>query len=424
MSKILKELPELIEAGVISTDAAERIRSYYAGKSSRGPNALVLVFGILGALLVGLGIVLIIAHNWDDLTRPTKIVYALLPLLAGQLVCAYTLLKKWDSQVWRESGAVLVFFAVAASISIVSQVYNIPGDLSGFMLTWMLLSIPVIYVMRSAMTSLLVIVGITVYACDVSYFSYPGEIAWYYWLMLALVLPFFFMLAQSGRRNFEYFHRWFLAISLVISLNVFNQSDSVYMFVAYMSMFSLFILLGETKKFSEGRIANNAFLVAGSLGSVVLLLFLSFRWVWTEIAREINPEDEGLFVAIAMSLLAGGALVHAIKTRGAAAVHPKAYLFLVFILLFQLGRVSPFVTSWLVSLLVLAIAVITTWRGADRNDMLVLNYGLLILSVLIICRFFDTDMSFVVRGILFLVVGASFFGANYWVLKKRKLQNS
>src|SRR5690606_1411374 len=123
------------------------------------------------------------------------------------------------------------------------------------------LSIPVIYVMRSAMASLLVIVGITVYACDVSYFSYPGEIAWYYWLMLALVLPFFFMLAQSGRRNFVYFHRWFLAISLVISLNVLNQSDSVYMFVAYMSMFSLFILLGETKKFSEGRIANNAFLV-------------------------------------------------------------------------------------------------------------------------------------------------------------------
>ncbi|MDQ2656194.1 MAG: DUF2157 domain-containing protein [Bacteroidota bacterium] len=424
MSKILKELPELTEAGVISDEAAERIRSYYTSKSNRGPNAIVLVFGILGALLVGLGVVLIIAHNWDDLARPTKIVYALLPLLAGQLVCGYTLLKKPRSQAWRESGAVLVFFAVAASISIVSQVYNIPGDLSGFMLTWMLLSIPVIYVMRSAMTSLLVIVGITVYACTVSYFSYPTEIAWYYWLMLALVVPFFFMLAETGRRNFEYFHRWFLAVSLIISLNVFNESDSVYMFVAYMSMFSLFILLGETTKFSGGRIANNAFLVTGSLGSAVLLLFLSFRWTWTEIAREIGQWDEGFFVAIAMSLLAGGALVHAIRTRGVAAVHPKAYLFLVFIMLFELGKVSPVVTSWLVSLLVLAVAVITTWRGAGQNNMLVLNYGLLILSALIICRFFDTDMSFVVRGILFVIVGSSFFGANYWVLRKRKLQNS
>lgn len=423
MSKILKELPELTDAGVITPDVADRIRSYYATRSAQKPNAIILVFGILGALLVGLGIVLIIAHNWDDLARPTKLVYALLPLLVGQVLCGYTLIKKPENTAWRESSAVLVFFAVGASISIVSQVYNIPGDLSGFLLTWMLLSIPLIYVMRSAMTSLLVLFGITTYACTVSYFSYPTEIAWYYWLMLALVLPFFFMLAGSGRKNFEYFHRWFLALSLIISLNVFNQSDSVYMFVAYMSMFSLFIMLGETPKFSEGRIINNAFLVTGSLGIACLLLFLTFRWIWTEIASEHDLMDEGFFTSIIISILACATLIRAITRRGAAAVHPKAYVFLLFILLFELGKTYPYVTSWLVSLLVLAIAVLTTWRGAEQDNMLVLNYGLIIMSVLIVCRFFDTDMSFVVRGTLFLIVGASFFVANYWVLKKRKLQN-
>jgi hypothetical protein len=49
-----------------------------------------------------------------------------------------------------------------------------------------------------------------------------------------------------------------------------------------------------------------------------------------------------------------------------------------------------------------------------------LNYGLLILTALIICRFFDLDMSFVARGLLFVLVGAGFFAANIWMVKKRK----
>lgn len=71
----------------------------------------------------------------------------------------------------------------------------------------------------------------------------------------------------------------------------------------------------------------------------------------------------------------------------------------------------------------LLIALITTWRGVERDNILLLNYGLLIVAVLILCRFFDTDISFVIRGIVFLVAGTIFFAANYGLLKKRKLEN-
>ncbi|HTF32043.1 MAG TPA: hypothetical protein VK625_24470, partial [Flavitalea sp.] len=112
-----------------------------------------------------------------------------------------------------------------------------------------------------------------------------------------------------------------------------------------------------------------------------------------------------------------------LKNKSITAINANAYIFLIFILLFMLGRTQPQVAQWLTNVLVLAIALTTTWRGAERDNLLLLNYGLLIMTVLILCRFFDTDLSFVVRGILFMVVGLSFFGANYWLLKKRKLQN-
>jgi len=49
-----------------------------------------------------------------------------------------------------------------------------------------------------------------------------------------------------------------------------------------------------------------------------------------------------------------------------------------------------------------------------------LNYGLLVIAALVICRYFDTDLSFVVKGLLFLVVGLGFFFANYRLIKSRR----
>ena len=79
--------------------------------------------------------------------------------------------KKTDERAWREGAAVFLFFAIAISISIVSQVYNIEGDLGGFLFIWMCLALPIAYVLRSSVASLLFIVGITWYACEVGYFS-------------------------------------------------------------------------------------------------------------------------------------------------------------------------------------------------------------------------------------------------------------
>jgi uncharacterized membrane protein len=45
------------------------IKQFYQQQSGKSGNRLIVVFGILGAILVGLGIILIIAHNWDDLSK-------------------------------------------------------------------------------------------------------------------------------------------------------------------------------------------------------------------------------------------------------------------------------------------------------------------------------------------------------------------
>lgn len=76
-SKFTDELPELVKNKVISEEVVFRIRHYYQSQQSETPNRLFTVFGVLGALLVGLGIILILAHNWDDFSRGLKTSLAL-----------------------------------------------------------------------------------------------------------------------------------------------------------------------------------------------------------------------------------------------------------------------------------------------------------------------------------------------------------
>lgn len=95
MSKpLLNDLQELINAGIITSDSADRIRQYYQNKKEPPNTRFNIVLAILGSLLVSLGIVLLVAHNWDEMPRDVQTIFAFLPLALGQGLCVFTLLKK------------------------------------------------------------------------------------------------------------------------------------------------------------------------------------------------------------------------------------------------------------------------------------------------------------------------------------------
>src|SRR5687768_7904611 len=216
---IRRDLKELVGAGVISNDEANRIEEYYRHTRQPSASRMMMVFGILGAILVGLGIILIIAHNWDDFSKVTKTFFAFLPLIAGQLICFYALFKKPQAAVLRESGSAFLFFAVGASIALVSQIYNIPGNFSEFLKVWMILCIPLVYLMRSSVTSLLYISGITYYATDAGYWDFPSKPPYLYWILLLLILPWYYHLFKTRREsNFLKIHNWLIPLSGMITL--------------------------------------------------------------------------------------------------------------------------------------------------------------------------------------------------------------
>jgi uncharacterized membrane protein len=422
---MLKDIPELLKAGVISKETAERIQDYYQTKSGSSANRLFIVFGIFGAILVGLGIILIIAHNWDELSRASKTLFAFLPILIGQVLCGFALIKKQNSIVWRESGAAFLFFSVGASISLVSQIYNIPGNLSSFLLTWMLLCFPLIYVMKSSIASILYLIGITYYAGETSYWSYPSSESYLYWGLLLLALPHYYLLyKRSPKSNFMIFHSWLIPLSIVFALGTIAKTTEELMFIAYFSLFGLLYLIGDVDFYSKQKSRNNGYRVLGSLGTIVLLMTLSFDWFWKDLRNkefqfnEIIAEPEFLASAF-ISLLAIGLLYLNQKIKSLNQLKLLESTFILFIITFIIGLYSPLAVL-LVNIYVFVIGILTIRDGAKQEHLGILNYGLLIITTLVICRFFDTNLSFILRGVLFVLVGAGFFVANYLMLKKRK----
>ena len=78
---LYKQLPSLVDAGVLTEDTADRIRGHYGDVNPHSGRAVaMIVCSVLGALLIGLGIILLLAYNWTDLGRPVRTVLSLVSL--------------------------------------------------------------------------------------------------------------------------------------------------------------------------------------------------------------------------------------------------------------------------------------------------------------------------------------------------------
>lgn len=418
---LLEDLQSLVNQNVISEETATRIRSHYAAKQLGSSNRMLVVFGILGALLTGLGIILIVAHNWYSFNKAVKLIFAFFPLLIGQAGCVYCLLKN-DKPGIKEAASTFLFFSIAASISIVSQVYQVNGSIIDFLFLWMLLSLPVVYTMNSSMTSLLYLIGITWYAAETNYFVSFQHKEFAYWPFLLAILPHYHSLAAKPGLFFH-FHSWFVAISLAIALGTLSDQGGELLLMAYLSMASAMLLLGQARPYADQRLASNAFLIIGSFGIISILLGLSFDGFWKWLPKsniEFSFYSTEFVAATISTLLATYLLYKSVRRHSWKAINPKSYAYILFGILFGIGFSLPRVSQVVVNISILMLAVFTIADGSKKDSLSRLNYGLLILTALISCRFFDTELSFVIRGMIFVVVGLGFFFFNYYIVKRRR----
>jgi len=425
MRWIVDEVDDLVASGVLSPESAASLRRHYEQQLAQEETVgRVVLLSVLGATLIGAGILLIIAHNWDNLGRPVRTALSLLPLLASLAISLWTLLKRAGSTAWREGAGMAHCAGVAASIALVSQTYHISGELSDFLFTWLLLILPIPYLLGAVMPALVYLAGIAVWAGTTLDGNGSAD---GYWLFLAAILPFYAGVLRRDRLGKA--AAWLSAcvgVSAAFGLG-FQYSYAPHVQAAHGLWIPAFggffgvLYLAGVSGFSERR--YHPLRVLGALGIVGLTVLLSFKGIWPQAgfwAQSPHTRwlDNGL--AIAFPLAAFGmcalAFVRNVDFNRVAAALPLAVLA-------SYGLAAAWVPSAaaiLINLYGLALALGSAFRGLRQRAVVTLNGGLLLLAALLVSRFVDSEFGIVERGLAFVVLGGLMLGANLWMLKTKR----
>jgi hypothetical protein len=185
--------------------------------------------------------------------------------------------------------------------------------------------------------------------------------------------------------------------------------------------------LGARLEQSSARSTHKPFSLAGGLGTLGLLLALSYDEAWRELSRG-DFRDEGSVVvvgsAVVLAMLWASVGLLAIPILRKRPLVPASMLAVLLVLvLLQLASAlgsSPGALALWVSGLTLAFGSGLLTVGLRAGASSLANRGLGVLSLLFLLRFFDSELSFVARGLSFVLLGCAFLGVNAWLARKRQ----
>lgn len=418
------ELPELVSKGVISAETAEELRRYYGEVKGREWRQIALmVCGILGALFTGLGIILLLAHNWSEIPRPMRTFLSLVPLISAQTLAGWVIWSQKESVAWREGAATFLMLVIGSSIALINQTYHMPTELGNFLLMWMLLGVPLVYLMHASLPAVLYLVGITVWAG----FRRGGN-ALFLWPLASLVIPHLWMEMRKNKYAIRpVLLSWVISLCLCVAVGITLKGGPTGLWiVTYAGLFAALYLAGGLWFGEAPTIWQRPFHSLGTVGVPVLSFILSFRMFWKSFRFEPFVRHYPAMPSYLSSyLLTSAFLIAALWFLVICAVRRQTgrLLFGAVPILTLIGLLTfkaYIVPTILFNVYLLLLGVSTMILGIRDGRLSTLNAGMVILAMLIIARFFDSGLGFLARGVSFIIVGAGFLTTNLVILWGRR----
>jgi hypothetical protein len=168
-----RKLARWQDAGLI--DAATRARIEAFEHAGRTPIVLYAL-GVLGAGTVALGVIALIAANWDAIPGRVKLAC---DLVIGAALAVGTYLAVRRTREWPAEVLITLFYGFTlASISLVGQVYQLDTPTWRGLLLWSAATLPLVLLGRSRNLATLATAGlVTTYVlCLIAFFEYLDDV--------------------------------------------------------------------------------------------------------------------------------------------------------------------------------------------------------------------------------------------------------
>jgi uncharacterized membrane protein len=415
-----EQLPLLVGAGVLGEEEARRLAAHYEGARGAGARAVVVLFGTLGALFVGGGVILLLAHNWDQLSRAMRTALSVAPLLGALGLAAWAIRREPRSEAWSEGVGALWVLSLGASISLVAQTYHLPGDWTTFLLTWLLLAAPIVCLLEAVSAALLYCLGLAAWA--LSTVSGPGT-SLLFWALLVVPAGFAWLrLRREPEGVGSELLGW--ALALTVACGVLPSFERLDELIWGPLLATVTLALWALGVLAQPHRWERPFRIVGGAGFLGTAFVLSFGDAWGHVYRTGMPAGSPRLAlegaVLAGVLLAAAALLYgALRRRGADAAPLVAGPPVAWLALLLAETSGEEAAAVLVNVYLLALGVTLLVRGMRDESLRRANVGTAVVGLLILFRFFDTDWGFLVRGTAFIAVGLAFLLVNLRLLRRR-----
>ncbi|MEK7274465.1 MAG: hypothetical protein AAB110_04335, partial [Candidatus Desantisbacteria bacterium] len=158
----------------------------------------------------------------------------------------------------------------------------------------------------------------------------------------------------------------------------------------------------------------------GAAGIFVISFILTYQWPWNITCYRYELSNISDYILTILLLMAAISLLAMCSMRLgqiSKLLFGLAPLLATIGYMCAVGSVIFPAILFNVYLFVLGIATITV--GVQNGRLSMVNAGMLMLSALIVARFFDSDIGFVLRGIAFIIIGIGFLATNLVMIRRR-----
>lgn len=412
-----KEAARWESEGIITSIQREQILRLYP--KDKKTFSVTVIFAVIGSLLLGAGLVLIFAFNWYLLPVPLKLILAILPLFGSVCFGVYTLMRRFSSTAFKEGAGISISFTIFASIALIGQTFHTPSELSSYIMLCVLLIIPAVYLFKSLTAAAIYSLGaMYIIIFDASLF--PITL-----LFPVLVIPFLGKNAFCSENkilvNFVVTLLSGCVITLLISLQTHLDYYTNFFFLWSITGMILLALDISLYRWGKRYIATLPKLAGAGIVFGILAVCSADSVNGKHIFH--NPSAFIVCVIIAVAYIGIRILefskidkkVHLKKMIQVREIKLNDICMLISIMLVLLY-------PWVYIFSHIAIICVGTYYiilGVKLNSLKYLNLGMILLMYIIILRFFDSG-SILLRGILFIIVGALFLSVNVFISKKNK----
>lgn len=415
---LLAELPQLERDKIVDAETAARLRARYTQDAQSEPQLAAPLTALLGALLVGLGLILLIAHNWDQWPLTLRLIVAALPLAAAQAACVYTLRRRSGSRVWRESSALLTGLAAAALLALVAQIFHFRGDLHLYLLSCILLALPLVYILdASLLAALLAAAMLGMVAAEPMALRQP----WHALLLFSSLLPHLLQLwrqAPASLRLSLLLALWTLLLAAALSLAITPLRAYGWLWCAELGAL---LLLAEAGSKTLASLSWRPLRAGGEMLWAIVALAASFPEFWRgERYGAAHLLQANVVLQIALLLVLGLALRALLRRQWLIAATALPALLLAMLQGQDLPESSAAALVLLANAYVLLMGVAIIVQGLRQRELRRISGGLTLLAALVLLRFFGSEWPFVVRGLAFVAVGLGFLFAHAWLRRRLK----